>query len=120
MNKLIIGILIKLTFIIFALGIVFWIFVISRIIFILENHVGFDITAFNVLFVIAIGGALLSALITKRIYFIFIAAFFSLSLYGIHIIDRDNYLVKYDIWLKRGMPEKGRVSQGRLNVNVIS
>lgn len=99
----------------FLSGILFWAFVCFRIVLNQENHVGYDIRQGWWVFAFFTGFSLFSALFLKRLYILFFSLFFSLffalSVYGIFVVDKYNYVVQYEMWLLRKMPEKGSVGK---------
>ncbi len=92
-------------------GVLFWAFVCFRVVSNQENHVGYDIRVGWWVFAFFTGFSLLLAFFLKRLYILFFSLFFALSVYGIFVIDKYNYVVQYETWLLRKMPEKGRIGK---------
>ena len=117
MSKAIRGFLSLLLFTGLALHLVFWAFIIIRIVTVPENHIGVDITAFNFLSYGLIGFALLVGFIRRTFYIPLVAVVLALaSLGGIHYVDKNNLMLQYEQWLSRGIPEKrmlNKVDSGR-------
>jgi glucan phosphoethanolaminetransferase (alkaline phosphatase superfamily) len=89
----------------------FWLFVGYRALSGASNHMGFDVTRMR--YVALLGMALFVALwiVAKRGRDFTAGVLCALSLAGSYALDHYNFLVPYEVWLKRGMPERMSTTQ---------
>lgn len=86
---------------------IFWLFVLSRSVLGGANHVGWDIGRVRYLFYFGVAlGIFVAAAWRMRVAVACIIVCL-LSLGGAYAIDTYNVLVPYEVWLKRGLPERG-------------
>ncbi len=84
----------------------FWLFVGYRLLSGASNHIGFDLWWMRA---VAVTGMVLFGvlwMLARRNWALIAGALCGLSLAGSYALDRHNILVPYEVWLKRGMPER--------------
>lgn len=77
-----------------------------------ENHVSIDIRSGYFLYAIILLFSLFVAWVRKSLVLpIMICVCSIVAMLGIYYADENNVVVQYDVWIKRGMPEKGEPKQ---------
>lgn len=94
------------TYLLTACGVLFWIFVAFRILRYPENHIGFNILAAIVPFLMLVAAAGAAFYFDRSNIKLVIAVFAVLSIVLIAAMYHFNILVPYEVWLKRGMPPR--------------
>ncbi len=89
-----------------GLGVVllFWLAVGARILLVQGNHIGLNLAPAIYLFIAVSIVAIVYFIVSRRAIAIATVCIALAGMYGLSFIDKNNLLVKYEVWIKRGMP----------------
>ena len=89
-----------------AIGVVFWVYVVFRLVRYDENYMGWNILLIIPIFAIVLFTSFFKFYAFRDLFSVVLVLFAVVSILAILAMYHFNVLLPYEIWLKRGMPAR--------------